>query len=74
MRQLKRLWFYLPDMGIYGNTHAAFADTNNLEIADLMEKWLKKKGLAGSANPHKGPQKTDINISIPLDEAPISHE
>ena len=34
---------YLPDMGIYGNTHAAFADTNNLEIADLMEKWLKEK-------------------------------
>ena len=32
---------YLPDMGIYGNTHAAFADTNNLEIADIMEKWLK---------------------------------
>lgn len=63
---------YLPDMGVYGNTHAAFADTNNLEIADIMEKWLKEKGLDGHKKPHKGPLKPALDVSIPLDETPIS--
>ena len=62
----------LPDMGIYGNTHAAFADTNNLEIADIMEQWLKQKHLDGRKNPHKGSQKPALDVSIPLDETPIS--
>ena len=62
----------LPDMGIYGNTHAAFADTNNLEIADIMEQWLKQKHLDGRKNPHKEPQKPALDVSIPLDETPIS--
>jgi pimeloyl-ACP methyl ester carboxylesterase len=35
----------LPDVGIYGNTHAPFADLNNLEVADLMSEFLHKKGL-----------------------------
>ncbi len=46
----------LPEMEIYGNTHAAFADLNNVEIADLLEKFLKEKGLDSSENPHKGPK------------------
>ena len=33
----------LPDMGIYGNTHAAFADLNNHKIYSQLEKWLAKK-------------------------------
>lgn len=37
---------YLPDIGITGNTHFLMADLNNLEIANVMEKWLKSKGLA----------------------------
>lgn len=36
---------HLPETGIYGNTHFPFSDLNNLEIADLMYKFLEKKGL-----------------------------
>lgn len=36
---------YLPDIGIKGNTHFPMSDLNNVEIADLMSKWLKEKGL-----------------------------
>ena len=35
----------LPEIGIYGNTHFPFSDLNNLEIADLLEKYLKEKNL-----------------------------
>ena len=37
---------HLPKVGIYGNTHFLFADLNNVQIADLIEKWMKVKGLA----------------------------
>lgn len=36
---------HLPEIGIRGNTHFPFSDLNNLEIADLMAKFLEKKGL-----------------------------
>ena len=36
---------HLPSIGIKGNTHFPFSDLNNVEIADLMSEWLKKKGL-----------------------------
>jgi hypothetical protein len=36
---------HLPEIGIRGNTHFPFSDRNNLEIADLMSGFLKKKGL-----------------------------
>jgi hypothetical protein len=36
---------HLPEVGIKGNTHFPFSDLNNVEIADLMSKWLKEKGL-----------------------------
>jgi len=36
---------HLPEIGITGNTHFAFSDLNNLEIADLLSKFLEKKGL-----------------------------
>jgi hypothetical protein len=35
----------LPDLGIPGNTHFPFSDLNNLEIAELLSAFLKKKGL-----------------------------
>ena len=41
----------LPEIGIYGNTHAAFSDLNNQEIADLLENFLHEKGLDGYSNP-----------------------
>jgi hypothetical protein len=36
---------HLPEMGIRGNTHFAFSDLNNIQIADFMSEWLNKKGL-----------------------------
>ena len=36
---------HLPEIGIRGNTHFPFSDLNNLEVADLMSGFLKKKGL-----------------------------
>ncbi len=36
---------HLPEIGIRGNTHFPFSDLNNLEIADLLSKFLEKKGL-----------------------------
>ncbi len=36
---------HLPEVGIKGNTHFPFSDLNNIEIAELMAKWLKEKGL-----------------------------
>jgi pimeloyl-ACP methyl ester carboxylesterase len=36
---------HLPEIGIYGNTHFPFSDLNNIEIADVLSKWLKQKGL-----------------------------
>jgi len=36
---------HLPKIGIKGNTHFPFSDLNNIEIAELMAEWLKKKRL-----------------------------
>ena len=36
---------HLPEIGVRGNTHFPFSDLNNLEIADLMYKFLEKKSL-----------------------------
>lgn len=36
---------HLPEIGIKGNTHFMFSDLNNVELADLLSKWLKEKGL-----------------------------
>jgi len=36
---------HLPEIGIRGNTHFIFADLNNVEIADLVSKFLAEKKL-----------------------------
>lgn len=36
---------HLPEIGIKGNTHFPFSDLNNIEIANLLSKWMKDKGL-----------------------------
>ncbi|MDY0378774.1 MAG: hypothetical protein RBR01_10105, partial [Desulfobacterales bacterium] len=36
---------HLPEIGILGNTHFPFSDMNNLEVADRLFEFLKKKGL-----------------------------
>jgi hypothetical protein len=56
--QMARLWrdavnkrggdvtvVHLPDAGLHGNTHFPFSDLNNVQVADLMSEWLRKKGL-----------------------------
>ena len=35
----------LPKVGLKGNTHFLMADLNNVELANLVESWLKSKGL-----------------------------
>jgi len=36
---------HLPEIGIRGNTHFPMSDTNNLQIADQLSKFLSKKKL-----------------------------
>jgi hypothetical protein len=36
---------HLPEIGIKGNTHFAFSDLNNVQIADLVSRFLAEKGL-----------------------------
>jgi hypothetical protein len=36
---------HLPDIGIRGNTHFIFSDLNNVQIADLVSKFLAEKQL-----------------------------
>lgn len=59
----------LPKLGIHGNTHAAFADKNNVEILDLMTKWFAEKKLDGYESPHTGPAPLELPMSIPLETA-----
>lgn len=37
----------LPEIGIHGNTHFPMSDLNNLEIADLLSKFLEDRALDG---------------------------
>ena len=36
---------HLPEIGIKGNTHFPMSDLNNVEVANELSTWLKKKGL-----------------------------
>jgi hypothetical protein len=36
---------HLPEIGIKGNSHFPFSDLNNVEIADLVSKFLAEKDL-----------------------------
>ena len=51
---------HLPDVGLHGNTHFPFADLNNHEVADLLSRYLRRKGLdrrdAASASTVAGEQ------------------
>ena len=42
---------HLPELGIRGNTHFPFSDMNNVEIADLLSKFLAEKRLDGGGRP-----------------------
>jgi hypothetical protein len=36
---------HLPDLGIRGNTHFPMSDLNNVQIADLLSRYLAEKRL-----------------------------
>ena len=36
---------HLPEIGIHGNTHFLMSDSNNLQNADQMSKFLSEKKL-----------------------------
>lgn len=36
---------HLPEAGLHGNTHFPFSDLNNIEVANLLSKWLYEKNL-----------------------------
>lgn len=36
---------HLPEIGIKGNTHFPMSDLNSEEVAGVLEKWLRQKGL-----------------------------
>ena len=36
---------YLSDIGVKGNTHFMMSDLNNVEVAVVIENWIKSKGL-----------------------------
>jgi len=44
----------LPDVGLHGNTHFAFSDLNNLQVADLLSHYLHEKGLDRPKKRDKG--------------------
>lgn len=41
---------HLPEIGIRGNTHFPFSDLNNVEVAELMFRYLEEQQLAGDAH------------------------
>jgi hypothetical protein len=36
---------HLPEVGVFGNTHFPFSDLNNREVANLLSRYLHRKGL-----------------------------
>lgn len=57
----------LPRIGIHGNTHAPFADLNNRQIADHLERFLAANTLDGRSNPHRGPARRAVGaLTIPM--------
>ena len=40
----------LPEAGLTGNTHIPFADLNNVQVADLLSKFLSEHGLDAHAH------------------------
>lgn len=36
---------HLPEIGIMGNTHFPMSDLNNVEVANVISRWLHEKGM-----------------------------
>jgi hypothetical protein len=56
----------LPQIGIYGNTHAPFADLNNIEVAEHLIQYLSSQGLDKTDQPHQGPKRKVMPATITL--------
>ena len=39
-------WINLPEIGVKGNGHMMMQDKNNMQVAEVIQKWLVGKGLA----------------------------
>ena len=50
---------YLPKKGLHGNTHFAFSDLNNLQVADLLSDFLRKNKLDRSQRDWDGDSDAD---------------
>jgi len=48
---------HLPDRGLHGNTHIAFADLNNVAVADLLSEFLHRNGLDKWRAPTRKPRR-----------------
>jgi hypothetical protein len=46
VREIVRVVVSLPEIGIKSNSHMLMMDRNNAAVADLINDWLIKKGLA----------------------------
>lgn len=57
---------YLPKIGIKGNTHFAFSDLNNIQIANLVESYLREKRLDRRKTHHRGPYRMEKGKGIPF--------
>jgi pimeloyl-ACP methyl ester carboxylesterase len=38
-------WINLPEIGIKGNSHMVMQDKNSAEVAEVIQKWLRGKGM-----------------------------
>jgi hypothetical protein len=38
-------WINLPEIGIKGNGHMLMQNKNNMEVAEVIQKWVVSKGL-----------------------------
>jgi pimeloyl-ACP methyl ester carboxylesterase len=46
----KASFVWTPEIGIHGNTHFLYLDRNNLQIADLVSRFLREEGLDRRGN------------------------
>lgn len=53
---------YLPDMGIYGNSHMLMQDRNSLQVADLILQWIRENVDVKHQKKHKHVKKLKMKI------------
>ncbi|KAI1478956.1 hypothetical protein K445DRAFT_348261 [Daldinia sp. EC12] len=56
------VFFLSKDGGLSGNTHSAFADMNNDEVADLLDEFLEDNGLDAYKDEDEDEDETDESV------------